>query len=84
MCDSSSEREHRDHRSNSGFWILVIFVFLPMGYVLSPPWVALMLGPNYYEVPWFESLYAPLIYLDRNIEVLSTFYIWYFGLITGH
>lgn len=81
MSDDSEQLTHRDRRSGSGLWLIVsLFVILVL-YILSPPWVAKMLGPKYRTVEWFIPLYSPLVYLTEKFEIVNEFYEAYFDLI---
>lgn len=79
MSEDSEQLKHRDRPG--GGWLVVILVALPLLYVLSPPWVALVLGPAYYEKQWFETLYLPLILLSEQFRFVNDFYESYFELV---
>lgn len=81
MSEDSQQREHRERQTGGG-WLIVIFVALPLLYVLSPPWVALLLGPNYLDYDWYLPFYSPLVYLSQQFEAVNDFYEWYFR-VTG-
>lgn len=60
---------------------MVLLVLLPVLYILSPPWVAKMLGPNYLAVEWYIPFYYPLGYLSEQFEIVNGFYEGYFRLV---
>lgn len=81
MSDDSEQLTHRDRRSGSGLWLMVSLFVIPVLYLLSPPWVAKMLGPNYVDVDWFIPVYYPLVYLSGQFEIVNEFYEKYFEMV---
>lgn len=74
---SDGEPVHRE-RSKSGPIIVVgLLLFLPILYVLSPPFAYLLVGKPLDSSPVCRVIYAPLLYLNREYPTVHNFYQWY-------
>jgi len=80
MSESEPQLEHRE-RKGAGGWLIVIFLVLALAYVLSPPWVALLLMRNPAGHEWFETFYMPLRFLSEHFDFVNDFYEAYFELV---
>lgn len=74
MDDSEEELVHRE-KSSIGPMLAVGLIFLPMLYILSPPFTyPLFSGPG---DETFQAIYWPLIQLSHAYEPVNDFYNWY-------
>ncbi|MGE3316090.1 MAG: hypothetical protein AB7O26_13325 [Planctomycetaceae bacterium] len=75
-----------EQKRSWGTWSAALVVLLVL-YVLSGP-PARLLGMALFEAGyvderigwWFETIYAPLIWINQNSETFDKFYTWYGGL----
>lgn len=79
MNDQESELVHRE-RHKSGPIIAVGLLLLPILYILSPPFIVPLFGPNPIANPVCRTFYYPLIYLSKQFDAINDFYIWYASL----
>ena len=82
MSTEEQELVHRE-RSKGGLIVVMGLLLLLVVYILSPPFVYLMLGKPLNADPVCEVIYTPLIYLDREFPFVREFYEWYGSLFPG-
>lgn len=75
MSDHKPEELVHREKSSIGPIVSVGLIFLPILYILSPPFVyAFVSGPN---DKVFRTIYWPLIFLSLKFEPIQDFYNWY-------
>jgi hypothetical protein len=70
-------------RSSLAIWLTVAAVLLPMAYVLSAGPFVWLCSRGYIfarSQGWFEVLYAPLVLLRDNFELVDHALDWYLDL----
>ena len=76
MSAEEPELVHRE-RSRGGPILAMGLLLLPVVYILSPPFVYLLVGAPLITDPFCRVIYYPIIYLGQEFPVIHEFYQWY-------
>lgn len=82
--DEASHSEGFASERGRGAWIWVLVAaFVVVLYVLSTGPIAKLNREGIISLRTFQTLYAPLAFLDQHSPVVSSFFTWYIGKLWG-